>query len=191
MAAITAAMTLGVKFKIIKKSLEEFAGIWRRFEIIGEYKGAIIISDYGHHPTAIKETLKAAKEFYPDRRLVIVFQPHSRNRTQKLFTEFVKSFDDADLVILPEIYDVEGRENSAEKISSRELVYAIQNWQRTCCRVEASACVPHLDKLPRLRGTGIFYAKDLNEGKKILLKNIRKNDVVIIMGAGDVYKLKV
>ncbi len=178
LGAISAVIHLGVDFKIIKKSLEEFNGIWRRFEIAGNYNGAIIISDYAHHPTAIKNTLKAAKEFYPNRRIVAVFEPHSHNRTRKLFTEFAKSFDDADLVILSEVYDVAGREKIADRVSSQALADAVRQFRSR--RDRAMPCL-----------SDIFYAKDLKAAKKILLKNIKKNDVVLIMGAGDVYKLKV
>ncbi|MFH0854654.1 MAG: cyanophycin synthetase, partial [bacterium] len=181
MAAATVALELGVNFKIIKKSLEDFKGIWRRFEIIGNHKGAILISDYAHHPTAIKETIMAAKEFYPNRRIVAVFQPHSHNRTRKLFSGFAKSFDEADLVILSEVYDVEGRENQKEKISSKELAKAARViWNN---RKDKS--------MPCFCGNNIFYAKDLKETEKILRKKIKKKDAVLIMGAGDIYKLKI
>lgn len=179
LGAISAALDIGADFKIIKKSLEEFTGIWRRFEIVGEYNGAVIISDYAHHPTAIKNTLKAAEEFFPNRKIVAVFEPHSHNRTRKLFTEFAKSFDDADLVILSEVYDVAGREKPVDRVSSRELAEAVKQCRRN--RGESCSCDKARD---------VFYAKDLKEARKILLKNIKKNDVVLIMGAGDIYKLK-
>ncbi len=118
LAAIAAALAIGVSFKSIQSALQDFTGIWRRYEYIGEYQGAKIISDYAHHPTAIKDTLKATKEFFPDRRIISVFQPHSWNRTKKLFSQFVESFDDADIVILSKVYQVSGRENTADKVSS-------------------------------------------------------------------------
>lgn len=183
LAAISAAFSLGVDFKVIQKTLGEFNGIWRRFEIIGKYKGAIIISDYAHHPTAIKKTIKAAREFYPTRRLVVAFQPHSRNRTKNLFTEFIGSFNEADLVILSEIYDVAGRENPKENISSRELASAV-NKRRIEEFKSSSAPLKKAGK-----DDDVFYAKDLKECKKILLKNIKKDDAVILMGAGDIYKI--
>ncbi|MFH1192207.1 MAG: UDP-N-acetylmuramate--L-alanine ligase [bacterium] len=197
MAAIATSLNLGVNFKIIKKSLEEFNGIWRRFEIVGSYNGAVIISDYAHHPTAIKETIRAAKEFYPNRRIVAVFEPHSHNRTRKLFTEFSESFDDADFVILSEVYDVAGREKPSDRVSSRELAEAV----RQCRRKVGGCCAQKGFTAPAL-GAGdngaaadnaedVFYAKDLKEARRILLKNIKKDDVVLIMGAGDIYKLSV
>ncbi|MFH1030761.1 MAG: UDP-N-acetylmuramate--L-alanine ligase [bacterium] len=182
LAAATAAFELGVEFKIIKKALEEFKGIWRRFEIVGDYNGAVIISDYAHHPTAIRGTIQAAREVYPKRRIIAVFQPHSHNRTRKLFTEFVESFHDADLVILSEVYDVEGRESLNDRVSSLKLAEAIKE-RKNNCRREATRCL--------YRSGEVWYAKNLEKTGQILRKNIRRNDVVLLMGAGDIYKLKV
>lgn len=173
LAAITCALNLGVNPEIIKKILENFYGIWRRFERkelkIKKLK-LEIISDYAHHPTAVAGTIKAAREFYPKKRIVAVFQPHHRNRTKKLFEEFVKSFDQADLVIISEIYDVAGRERKGDiDISSEDLVKAIINYQKGIKKV--------------------FYCRDLSETKKQLLEIIQPNDVVLVMGAGDIYKI--
>jgi len=165
LAASTCALELGVKPEIIKKVLTNFKGIWRRFQKMGEYKGALIFSDYAHHPTAVKETLGAAKETYPDRRLVVVYQPHHFDRTKRLFSSFVKAFDKADFVILNEIYDVPGRE-VARKISSRNLVRELKK-----------------------RKIKAVFSKDLKETKKILLRQVEKDDIVLIMGAGDIYQL--
>lgn len=171
LAAATAAIELGVKPEIIKSALEEYRGAWRRFEVWPLTINNLsldVISDYAHHPTAILGTIKAAKEFYPQRRLFVVFQPHHHNRTKTLFNEFVKSFDQADLVIIPEIYGVAGRELKAdEKVSSYDLVEAIK--KRTNKKV--------------------LFAKDLAETKKLILENIKDNDVLLIMGAGDIYKV--
>lgn len=174
LAAIAASIAFSVDFKIIQDVLGRFKGIWRRFEIIGRYKGALIISDYAHNPMSVEGTIEAAKEFYPHKRIVVVFQPHSWNRTKTLFKEFVQSFDEADFLILAEVYEVEGREDIKDKISSKELADAIREmWKEKKILKE------------------VIYAKDLNECKKIILRNIKKNDVVIIMGAGDIYTLKI
>jgi len=165
LAATACALGMGIKPESIRKTLINFKGIWRRFEKVGEYKGALIFSDYAHHPTAIRETLKAAKEFYPPRRLLLVYQPHHFDRTRRLFKEFTKAFDLADLVILNEIYDVPGRE-SAKQISSRDLVRELKK-----------------------RKIKAVFTRDLKRTKEFLLKNIRRGDLVLIMGAGDIYKL--
>lgn len=174
LAASTCALELGVKPEIIKKVLTNFKGIWRRFELIeadkrGYLRGftpkITLISDYAHHPTAVRKTLKAAKETYPNRRLVVVYQPHHFDRTKRLFSSFVRAFDEADFVILNEIYDVPGRE-IARKISSRDLVRELKK-----------------------RKIKAVFTKTLVETKKTLLKNIKKDDIVLIMGAGDIYQL--
>lgn len=173
LAALSCALALGIQPEIIKEVLENFSGIWRRFEVknlkIKNYK-LKIVSDYAHHPTSVRGTIQAAKEFYPGRRILVVFQPHHRNRTKKLFKDFVKSFDKANLVILSEIYDVAGRETEEDKdISSKDLVKAISK---------------------RGKVKKIFYAENLEETKKLILESVKANDVVLIMGAGDIYKIK-
>jgi len=166
-AASTAAMALGVEPEVIKKTLEHFKGIWRRFEVLGECAGALIISDYGHHPTAVRETIAGARGFYPGRRLVLAFQPHHRNRTQNLFKEFTECFDGLDVLILTEIFDVAGREQG-ENISSRDLI-------------------PEIER----RGTvkEIHFAENPEAAKEKLLQIIKPNDIIIVMGAGDIYKV--
>jgi len=165
LAAAACGLSLNIDKKIIYKVLEKYKGSWRRFEKVGELNGSIIISDYAHHPTAVAATIRAAKNFYPGKRIVAVFQPHQHNRTKKLFNDFVKSFDDADLVILSEIFDVAGREELEDQdISSKKLAEEV-----------------------RKRGIDVLYGEDLDNTEKIILDNISNNDVVLIMGAGDIY----
>ncbi|MEK7584673.1 MAG: Mur ligase family protein, partial [Patescibacteria group bacterium] len=110
LAVIAVADHLGMTSSEIGERLATFRGTWRRLELIGKYNGAPVYSDYGHHPTAIRATLRAIKEFYPKKRCVLVYQPHSYDRTEKLFKKFGTSFDDADVLVLTEIYDVAGRD---------------------------------------------------------------------------------
>lgn len=171
-AASVAAIELGAPFNVIKNVLVNFKGIWRRFEKVGEKNGAIIISDYAHTPTAIQGTIQAAKDFYPIRRIVVAFQSHHRDRTKKLFNEFVGSFDQVDFLILPEIFDVEGREDKKNKnISSKDLIKEIK-------------------KRSAFKNRQILYAKDLKETKKIILKNLESNDLILLLGAGNIYQIK-
>ncbi|MDP3995435.1 MAG: UDP-N-acetylmuramate--L-alanine ligase [bacterium] len=164
-AAATAADSAGVPRSIIRAALSEFSGTWRRFEMVGEYNGALIVSDYGHHPAGIRATLKAARAWYPFRRIVVLFQPHHRNRTKNLFHEFAAAFFRADVVIISEIYDVSGREDSGDKdISSKDLAAAIK----------------------KAGHKAVSYAKNLDTAESMLKKIIQPEDVVIIMGAGDV-----
>ncbi len=177
-AAATAAIELGVAIEVIQKALGEFNGIWRRFEIVGQVSDfgcqvsdcPIVISDYGHHPTAIRETMKAAREAYPGRRLVLVYQPHQHSRTKHLFDDFVEALKDAaDVVILSEIYAVKGRMED-RNVSSSDLVDAISRL--------------------RNREMGNFvYGGNLEQTKRIVLEHIQPGDVVIFMGAGDIDQL--
>lgn len=174
LAAVAAAMHLGADIKSIKQAVEEFSGTWRRFENVGTIpipkcpipKCPIIISDYAHHPTAVGSTIQAAREFYPDKRIVAVFQPHHHNRTKNLFNEFVQSLDTADIVIISKIYDVAGREEGDDQdISSYDLVNAIKQI--------------HPEK-------SVIYTKDLKQTKELVKDILQPNDLILIMGAGDI-----
>ena len=178
MAAVSASYSLGVRLETIAKTLKTFQGLWRRFEHIGEYNGAPVISDYGHHPQAIAATVLAAREFYPERRIVLAFQPHQHHRTKALFADFVRAFDEADVVILSEIYNVEGRVDGADRdISSKVLAEAIVKYWETD------------EDIKGLKNNGMYYSANLDETEAKLKEVIKKGDVVIIMGAGDIYKV--
>ena len=166
LAAIAYALTLNVPIGEIRESLKEYAGIWRRFEIVKNDK-YMVISDYAHHPSAVANTIKATQEFLPSRRIVTVFQPHQKDRTQKLFKQFLTSFDQSDVVILPEIYDVAGREEEIN-ISSQDIVSMIKEKQP--------------DK-------EIYFAKDLDSALVKVKEVVKDEDVVLVVGAGDIYKI--
>lgn len=164
LAAMGAAMEIGVPFETCARALSTFTGIWRRFERLGTWQGADVISDYAHHPTAIRETITAAKEFFPERRLVLYFQPHHHNRTKELFEGFVETLSGADVLIVNEIYDVAGR-NEDHDVSSRELVEKIQQLN------------PNKTAL---------YVAGFDEAKIEIESVIKEQDVLLIMGAGDI-----
>lgn len=179
-AAAVAADSAGVPRKKIRKALSEFKGTWRRFEMVGEHRKALVISDYAHHPDGIRATLKAARAWYPFHRIIVLFQPHHRNRTKKLFDEFVASFSRADEVIISEIYDVSGREALDDQgVSSKDLVAAVK--QSPPARGGDTGGVGEGRRL-----TSVRYAQDLNEAERMLKEKIKPHDVVIVMGAGDV-----
>ncbi len=164
--ALTVARQLGIKDKISFKALSEYKGAWRRFEII-QTKPFVLISDYGHNPTKAMAAFKAAREKYPKKKIWCVYQPHQYQRTYYLFKEFVKTFRTAliDRIIITDIYDVAGREEKTiqKKINSEKLVTAVGK-------------------------NNVVYVK--NENLIGYLKNnLPKNTVLIIMGAGDIYKL--
>jgi len=162
LGAALAAIKLGVSVEVIQKTLANYAGLWRRFELVGELESRPVISDYGHHPAAVAGTIEAAKQFYPGKKILTVFQPHHRNRTKELFGEFVESLIQADEVIIPEIFDVSGREHG-EQISSKDLV----------------------DELKRQKENATF-AKDLDETEKLIREKLPNFDVILMMGAGDI-----
>ncbi|MEA3249863.1 MAG: UDP-N-acetylmuramate--L-alanine ligase [Patescibacteria group bacterium] len=172
-AAITAAAELGASEDAIHKALDAYTGIWRRFEVIGEHDGALIISDYGHHPTAVASTLQAAREFYPDRQIILVFQPHHHSRTKKLFNRFVLAMDGADTVIIPEIFDVAGREKAEDgAVSSGDLRDAV------AARDKERGVERHVSDTGSVDAA---YEETVNL--------MRPGDIVLVMGAGDVYKI--
>jgi len=162
LGAILAAIKLGITFGVIKPAVEEFAGLWRRFEKVGEIDGKVIISDYAHHPDGLNATIQAAKEFFPGKKILYVFQPHQRNRTEKLLSEFIDALLAVDDVIVPEIFDVAGREHG-ENISSARIVEELQKQ-----KVRA------------------FFAKDLEEAEMLVREKFKNFDVILIMGAGDI-----
>jgi UDP-N-acetylmuramate--alanine ligase len=169
MAAASCALSLGVPMEAVQNTLANFYGIWRRFERLGEWDGATVISDYGHHPTAVRTTIAAAREFYPGRRLVLVYQPHQRHRTRALLTDFATAFDGVDQLILSDIYDVAGREDAADsEVSSAMLA-------------EALAARP---ESPRA-----ILGGDLRHTEDMLRANAGPGDVIIVMGAGNIDSL--
>ncbi|MDP2638840.1 MAG: cyanophycin synthetase, partial [Candidatus Azambacteria bacterium] len=175
LAALTAARTLGIPDKISFKALSEYNGAWRRFEILQE-KPFVLISDYGHNPQKMLATLKGANEKYNPpslkasarrRKIWCVYQPHQYQRTHYLFKEFVKAFREApaDNIIITDIFDVAGREEKEIKkeINSEKLVEAIK------------------------KSSIIYLQKD--NIVSYLKEKVKNGDVVIIMGAGDIYKI--
>ncbi|MCA9361863.1 UDP-N-acetylmuramate--L-alanine ligase [Candidatus Kaiserbacteria bacterium] len=145
-------------------ALTHFAGTWRRFEFKGELNGAVVYDDYAHHPTEIRASINAARELYPDRKLVIAFQPHTFTRTKALFTEFAKAFGEADAVVLLPIYSA--REQNESGVSSREL------------------SVKALEYIDDAR-----YVESIEAAEQYLRQTITDQDILMVMGAGDVTEL--
>jgi len=163
LAAIAVARQLGIDFHKIKDILRNFKGAQRRFQIVGEAEGITIVDDYAHHPTEIKETLKAAKSS-DSKRIIAVFQPHRYSRTYYLFNDFVKSFSHADLVIITPIYSA--GEESIEGISSDILVERIREEED--------------------REVILLETRQIRD---YLYKILQPGDMVITMGAGDIWKV--
>ena len=162
LGAILVALRLNLDIDIVKRTLKSFAGIWRRFELVGNYEGKPVFSDYAHHPDGLTAVIGAAKEFYPNKKILYVFQPHQHNRTKNLFGDFVTSLFLADDLIVAEIFDVPGREHG-EQVSSKDIVEKLNE-----------------------QGNKAVYAKDLNETEELVKEKINNFDLVIFMGAGDI-----
>ena len=166
LAAFATCHTLAVDPEIIREVLDSFHGTQRRFDVIGTTAGGVsIIDDYAHHPTEIKATLKAARQM-PHNRLWCLFQPHTYTRTMALFDEFAESFEDADVLCMAEIFAA--REKNIYKISSRELIRKIRK--------------DHADK-------EAYYFHTLEDIAQFVSDNAMPGDMVITMGAGDIYKI--
>lgn len=163
LAAVAVGLEMEVPFDIIARALGDFSGVFRRFEIKGEKQGVLVVDDYGHHPTEIEATLKAAKEGF-NRRLIAVFQPHLYSRTRDFFREFGSAFHQADILLVTDIYPA--REEPIAGVSG-ELVAraAVESGHR---RVE--------------------YIADKELIPEALKKIVRPGDMVITLGAGDIYR---
>ena len=165
MASVAVGLELSIPFETIKKALETLEGVQRRLEIKGQVNGITIVDDYGHHPTEIKATLQAAKDAWPDRRIVVVFQPHRYTRTLALFDEFTRSFYQSDVLLVLPIYSA--GEEIIEDIDSFSMCEGIRQ---------------HGHKKVICKDTLTDVASEL---KDILLPE----DVLLTLGAGDVWRV--
>jgi UDP-N-acetylmuramate--alanine ligase len=165
LASIAVGMELDIPFDVIKSALQTAEGVQRRLEIKGEKRDITVVDDYGHHPTEIKTTLEAARECWPDRRIVAVFQPHRYSRTQALFDDFTRAFYQSDLLVVLPIYaagekEIKGVDGHAlfegiQLHGHKEVVY-IQNFE-----------------------TAVSHLKEI----------LTPNDILLTLGAGDVWKV--
>lgn len=171
LAALGVAGELGLPLEEAAAALAEFKGAGRRFEIKGHAGGVTMIDDYGHHPTAIRATLAAARARYPGRRLWAVWQPHTYSRTMALFDDFAAAFADADLVVVTEIYPA--REDPPPGgYSSRKVAEAIS----------AGAAASH---------PGVHFSPGLAEARDYLLERLSPGDVLLVFSAGDADQVSV
>lgn len=162
LVAVTIGMELGIDFSIIKKALEKFTGVYRRFET--KYKNDILVlDDYAHHPTETSATLAGIRAAW-DRRLVVVFQPHLFSRTKDFYQDFGRSFLNSDVFICTDIYPA--REKPIEGITG-ELIASITK---------------------KYGHKNVIYIPDKTDVPKKLLEVMKKDDIIITMGAGDIWK---
>lgn len=162
-AAILAAFHAGVSIEAIQKELPLFVGSKRRFEKVGEKNGILFYDDYAHHPTEIKATLKAFKDKFPNKRITVLFQPHTYSRTKSFFNEFAVSFTDADMVGITDIFS-SSREKADPSVSAEKLVTELTK-----------------------QGKEAFFVKNAEEFVANLKLAPMGNDILVTMGAGDIY----
>ncbi len=168
LAVVAVARELGLPFACVQRALAGFDGIQRRFEVKGEAAGVLVVDDYAHHPEELRVTLRAAREGScqadPARRLVAVFQPHRYSRTQALFDDFLSAFDDADAVVLTEIYPA--GEKPRDGVSGYRLYQAL-----------------------RQRGQSeVRFVADRERLAEAALASVRPGDMVMTLGAGDIHR---
>ena len=161
LAAIAVGRALGIPPEVISAALAKFLGVDRRFQILGDYLGAIVVDDYAHHPTEIRATLNAARKGFPGRRVVALFQPHLYSRTLDFAREFGESLKEADVPIVAPIYAA--REQPVDGVSARIIAEA----------------VPGIEFLDRSN------SQIVNE----MRRRLGPNDIFITMGAGDVHEI--
>ena len=174
LAVIAASIELGVDLFKIRKYLSEFAGTARRLQVLGEFRGAIIIDDYAHHPTEIKASLEGLRQKFGPRKLIVVFHPHTYTRTKALLNDFANSFVEADEVIILDIYG-SAREKQGG-VHSKDLVKKIVETYHGASRHGVSQ-------------KSVKYISTLDECEKYLRENISRDEVVVLMGAGDVFRI--
>jgi len=163
LACISLGLQLGISYEVMFKTLKSFTGVKRRFQLKGHVNDVMVIDDYGHHPTEIRATLKAARLFSP-KRLITVFQPHRYSRTKFLLNEFVEHLALSDELILTDIYA------ASEKISEGVGVEAL------------------FEELQKKLGLGVIFLKK-EDILKYLREYVQAGDMVIFLGAGDIYHL--
>ncbi len=157
LAALTIAGLMNLTLKEAALSLGKFTGTGRRFEVKGEANGIIVIDDYAHHPTEIRATLSAARARYPGKRIWACWQPHTYSRTQTLFDEFVISFNDADEVVVSEVY---AAREARQDFSAQQVVKA-------------------------MRHPAVHFVASLDDIQEFLLAKLRPGDVLLVLSAGD------
>lgn len=165
LAAIIVGCELGLPTEDISSALESFGGVQRRFETRGECRGVTVVDDYGHHPEEIRHTLKTAKAVWPDKRLVVVFQPHRYTRTHLLQREFSTAFADADALVMLDIYSAGERPIPGVTTGILYAGVAAQNQK------------------------DVYYLDDTSQVMPFLESYTQEHDVLLTLGAGDVWKV--
>lgn len=168
-ASISVANLLNRSLSEAASTLHRFEGTGRRFDVVGEVNGITFVDDYAHHPTEIKATLAAARSRYQDRRLWVVWQPHTYSRTRSLYDQFLGAFGEADCLLITEIYGA--RESAPEDGFSAALI--------------ARA----VDSISLAKPGSIHFLPDLELTRDFLLSRLEPGDVVLVLSAGDAHRI--
>ena len=164
LACTAVALELDVPFDKIQEGFAQFGGVGRRFTVKGEKNGIMVVDDYGHHPAEIRATLGAARNGWPERRLVVAFQPHRYSRTKELFNEFVTCFYDADVLVLTDIYAAS--EQAIPGVTAERLA----------------------EETRRHGQRDVTYIADRNDLPDHLAGIVKEGDIVITLGAGNIWQ---
>ncbi len=165
LASIAIAIQLNIPIGKIKKTLKGFTGVERRFQKVGSYRGTLIFDDYGHHPVEVSAALAAARLITPKHKIVSVFQPHRYSRLKDLFDDFCSSFNDADHVLLLDVFSA--GEEPIPNFESINLKIGLSNYGHK----------------------NVTYIKDQKTLVRTLSKLVQKNDLIICLGAGSITKI--
>jgi len=163
LAAIAVGLELNVPFPLVKSGIEKFTGVFRRWEVKAEVQGITVIDDYAHHPTEIKATLAGSKAGWR-RRVVCIFQPHLYSRTRDFYDEFGRAFFNADVLVVTDVYPA--REEPIQGVSGELIANAAKEFGHK----------------------QVHYVADKNNIPTFLMSIVRPGDIVITMGAGDIWK---
>jgi UDP-N-acetylmuramate--alanine ligase len=166
LAALAICCRCGVEPDVAAEAIGRFSGAQRRLTLMGKTAGVTVVDDYAHHPTEIQVTLKAAREFYSPRKMYVVFQPHQHSRTRFLLNVFAQSFSAADVVVVPDIYFVRDSESERDLVAATDLVNQIH-----------------------LKGGEARYEPDFKRIVAMLCQEVQAGDLVMTMGAGNVWQI--
>ncbi|WP_249066585.1 UDP-N-acetylmuramate--L-alanine ligase [Halalkalibaculum roseum] len=164
LAAVAVGLELDIDFKYIKSGLERFQGVFRRFQLKADIDDIIVIDDYAHHPTEVQATLKAARNGWKERRIVAVFQPHLYSRTKDLYQDFGSSFFDAEVCVITDVYP--SREEPIEGVDGKLIADSAREYGHR----------------------QVYYVEDKQDLPNKLKEIAQAGDVIITMGAGDIYR---
>jgi UDP-N-acetylmuramate--alanine ligase len=164
--AVAACRAFGIEAQKAADAIGTFTGVDRRMSEVGTYNGALIVDDYGHHPTEIQATLGALRERYMPKRLICVFQPHQHSRTRFLLEDFAHSFRQADETIVPDIYFVRDSDTERQRVSSTDLVNRITR-----------------------DGSRARHVPGLGDIVSLLKQEAQPGDLIVTMGAGNVWEI--